>query len=167
MASARDLERLAPTFTGCSQRPEDHMPPPKSGKKLSPAQIELIKTWIEQGANWNSHWAFAAPLRPALPKVENPTWVRNSIDEFVLSRLEHEDGLREIQNRQTVGFDQNVTNPIDALVPKTGTLLQGKTLKGGLYPFIVGDLMKLLLAAMVLPGAWAVVDRVKGRKQGS
>jgi hypothetical protein len=47
-------------------------------------------------------------------------------------RLEHEDGLREIQNRQTVGFDQNATNPIDALVPKAGTLLQGKTLKGGL-----------------------------------
>jgi hypothetical protein len=47
-------------------------------------------------------------------------------------RLEHEDGLREINNQQTVGFDPNVTNPIDALVNKTGTLLAGKTLKGGL-----------------------------------
>jgi hypothetical protein len=47
-------------------------------------------------------------------------------------RLEHEDGLREINNRQTVGFDQNAVNPIDALVPKAGTLLAGKTLKGGL-----------------------------------
>jgi hypothetical protein len=47
-------------------------------------------------------------------------------------RLEHEDGLREINNRQTVAFDQNATNPIDALVPKAGTLLAGKTLKGGL-----------------------------------
>jgi hypothetical protein len=47
-------------------------------------------------------------------------------------RLEHEDGLREIDNRQTVGFDQNATNPIDAMVNKTGTLLQGRTLKGGL-----------------------------------
>src|SRR5207248_1462206 len=46
-------------------------------------------------------------------------------------RLEHEDGLREIDNRQTVAFDQNVTNPIDAFVPKTG-LLAGRTLKGGL-----------------------------------
>lgn len=44
-------------------------------------------------------------------------------------RLEHEDGLKEVNNRQTVGFDRNVTNPIDALVPKTG-LLAGKTLKG-------------------------------------
>jgi hypothetical protein len=47
-------------------------------------------------------------------------------------RLEHEDGLREVDNRQTVAFDESVTNPIDALVNKTGTLLAGKTLKGGL-----------------------------------
>jgi len=47
-------------------------------------------------------------------------------------RLEHEDGLREIENRQTVGFDQNATNPIDGLVNKAGTLLQGRTLRGGL-----------------------------------
>jgi len=47
-------------------------------------------------------------------------------------RLEHEDGLREINNRQTVGFDESAVNPIDALVPKAGTLLAGKTLKGGL-----------------------------------
>ena len=47
-------------------------------------------------------------------------------------RFEHEDGLREVNNFQTVAFDQNVTNPIDATVPKAGTLLAGKTLKGGL-----------------------------------
>src|SRR5262245_968225 len=47
-------------------------------------------------------------------------------------RLEHEDGLREVNDQQTVGFDQNAINPIDALVNKTGTLLQGRTLRGGL-----------------------------------
>ncbi|MEQ1759798.1 MAG: carboxypeptidase-like regulatory domain-containing protein [Vicinamibacterales bacterium] len=47
-------------------------------------------------------------------------------------RLEHEDGLREAQNRQTVGFDRTLVNPIDALVPKAGTLLAGRTLRGGL-----------------------------------
>src|SRR4030095_1455608 len=47
-------------------------------------------------------------------------------------RFEHEDGLREIENRQTVAFDTNVTNPLDALVPKARTPLAGKTLKGGL-----------------------------------
>jgi hypothetical protein len=47
-------------------------------------------------------------------------------------RLEHEDGLREVENRQTVGFDQNAVNPIDALVPKAGTPLEGRTIRGGL-----------------------------------
>lgn len=46
-------------------------------------------------------------------------------------RFEHEDGLREVQNRQTVAFDQTVVSPLDALVPKTG-LLAGRTLNGGL-----------------------------------
>ncbi len=41
-----------------------------------------------------------------------------------------------------------------------------KTLKGGLYPFIVGDLMKLMLAAWTLPAAWALVDRFKGHRSG-
>lgn len=36
------------------------------------------------------------------------------------------------------------------------------TLKGGLYPFIGGDAVKLLAAALVLPGVWALVDRIKG-----
>ena len=47
-------------------------------------------------------------------------------------RFEHEDGLREVDNRQTVAFDRDAVNPIDALVPKAGTLLAGKTVKGGL-----------------------------------
>ena len=47
-------------------------------------------------------------------------------------RFEHEDGLREDREPQTVGFDQAATNPIDALVPKAGTALAGRTLRGGL-----------------------------------
>jgi hypothetical protein len=47
-------------------------------------------------------------------------------------RLEHETGLQEINNEQTVAFDQNVTNPLDGVVPKAGTPLAGKTIKGGL-----------------------------------
>ncbi len=39
-----------------------------------------------------------------------------------------------------------------------------KTLKGGLYPFIVGDMMKLMLAAATLPAAWALVHRFKGHR---
>ena len=71
-------------------------------------------------------------------------------------RLEHEAGLREVENRQTVAFDQNAINPIDALVPKAGTPLAGRTLRGGLIfagvdgaPEEQGDLPALKLAPRV------------------
>lgn len=46
-------------------------------------------------------------------------------------------------------------------IPGDNTL--DKTLVGGLYPFIVGDLIKLMLAGMVLPGAWEIVNSIKKR----
>jgi mono/diheme cytochrome c family protein len=67
---------------------DEHMPPPASGKKLSPAQIELITRWIREGATWQKHWSFIPPERPALPPVSAAGWVRNPIDAFVLARLE-------------------------------------------------------------------------------
>ena len=47
----------------------------------------------------------------------------------------------------------------DAIV---GNDVLDKTLKGGLYPFIGGDAVKLLVASMVLPGAWELVGRFRG-----
>jgi hypothetical protein len=46
-------------------------------------------------------------------------------------RFEHEEGLREVENRQSVAFDTAAVSPLNALVPKTG-LLAGRTLMGGL-----------------------------------
>ena len=66
------------------------MPPPKSQRKLTPSQIELIRRWIEQGAIWERHWAFVGPDRPKPPKVRNQDWPDNEIDVFVLERLERE-----------------------------------------------------------------------------
>jgi hypothetical protein len=76
-----------------STDPKRQMPPPKAGKHLSPRQIELIRRWIEEGAKWPRHWAFTPPVRPPLPPVRNTSWPRNSIDAFVLARLEKE-GLK-------------------------------------------------------------------------
>ena len=45
----------------------------------------------------------------------------------------------------------------------SGSSTLDKTLRGGLYPFIVGDLMKLVAAALVLPAAWLAVERGKGK----
>ena len=69
---------------------DEVMPPRKEHKDLKPAQIALIKSWIEQGAPWQPHWSFIAPSRPALPKVKDSSWVRNPVDQFILARLEKE-----------------------------------------------------------------------------
>src|SRR5262249_27727574 len=68
----------------------ERMPPAKSGKSLTAAQIELIRRWIVEGAKWQPHWAFIPPRRPEAPRVRRPDWVRNPIDAFTLSRLERE-----------------------------------------------------------------------------
>ena len=73
-----------------SHDPDEVMPPPKSGKQLTPTQIDKLRQWIDQGADWQEHWAFATPTRPATPEVSDAHWVRNPIDAFVLERLEQE-----------------------------------------------------------------------------
>jgi hypothetical protein len=70
--------------------PDQLMPPIKSGKKLTDAQKRLLQTWVAQGADWEPLWSFVAPTRPALPAVQNEKWCRNSIDYFILARLEAE-----------------------------------------------------------------------------
>lgn len=66
------------------------MPPVISGRSLTAKQIELIRQWIDQGAHWETHWAFVTPKRPPLPDVRNRGWARNDIDRFILARLERE-----------------------------------------------------------------------------
>jgi hypothetical protein len=70
--------------------PDDVMPPPKSGKKLTSAQVDLLQRWIAQGAPWKVHWAYEPPRRPVVPAVKEKRWARNPIDHFILERLEHE-----------------------------------------------------------------------------
>jgi len=67
---------------------DEVMPPPSSHKSLTLQQKELLRTWITEGAEYQGHWAYLAPVKPELPQVRNPGWVRNPIDRFVLAELE-------------------------------------------------------------------------------
>ncbi len=70
------------------------------GGELPPADIALIRSWIDEGAVWPEelssveastprHWAYLKPVTPQIPQV-NSRWIRNPIDSFVLHRLEKE-----------------------------------------------------------------------------
>ncbi len=70
--------------------PDDRMPPAKTGKPLSAAESALLERWVAEGAEYQAHWAFVAPVRPAPPAVRRADWPRNEIDRFILARLERE-----------------------------------------------------------------------------
>ena len=62
--------------------PEFRMP--KDGDPLTEDQVGLIRRWINQGAEWERHWAYESPVRPRLPDVDAPT----PLDAFVRVHLE-------------------------------------------------------------------------------
>ncbi len=69
---------------------DDQMPPAKVNKVLKPEEKELLKKWIAEGAPYEPHWSFIAPVKAPLPAVKDQKWMRNPIDAFVLARLEQE-----------------------------------------------------------------------------
>jgi hypothetical protein len=95
---------------------DDHMPPVKSGKKLTGGQIELIKKWVEQGAVWKEHWSFIPATRPAIPEVKEKKWARNGIDYFILNRLEAE-GMRPAGEADRATLIRRVTFDLTGLPP--------------------------------------------------
>jgi len=71
-----------------SADPKEIMPPPAAHKELTPEQKEMLQKWVSAGAEYQPHWSFIPPVRPALPAVKNVGWVKNPIDQFVLAKLE-------------------------------------------------------------------------------
>jgi mono/diheme cytochrome c family protein len=67
------------------------MPPPDEKKPLTPEQIATLKKWIAEGAEYESHWAFAAPTKPSVPEIQQPGGrIHNEIDAFIVDRLGRE-----------------------------------------------------------------------------
>ena len=88
VVEAGDLENSELYRRLVSTDPEVVMPPPSSKKSIVESQRAKIKTWIQQGAKWERHWAFQPIKRPMLPTVADRKWVVNPIDLFVLKQLE-------------------------------------------------------------------------------
>lgn len=68
--------------------PDSRMPPGDHGPALEPEQIELLRRWIDQGAEWEQHWSFMPPRADSLPAVKRENWPRDPLDQFVLARIE-------------------------------------------------------------------------------
>src|SRR5689334_19101780 len=93
------------------------MPPAYMGReKLTDREIELIRRWIEQGAKWQPFWSFIPPKRPPVPTVSGSAWIRNPIDNFVLSRLERE-GLQPSPEADKRTLIRRVTLDLTGIPP--------------------------------------------------
>ncbi len=65
------------------------MPPPEANKRpLGDAERGMLRAWIDDGAPYEAHWAFEAPVGHDPPAVSDEAWCRDEIDRFVLARLD-------------------------------------------------------------------------------
>lgn len=97
-----------------SSDPEARMPyhsPP-----LLPQQIAVLRRWIQEGAEWEEHWAFVAPKPQVLPTVKQTSWIRRPLDRFILARLEKE-GLAPSAEADKAALLRRVTFDLTGLPP--------------------------------------------------
>ena len=73
------------------------MPPDDQGRPLAAEQIEQLRAWIDQGAEWpedpdiaptSAHWSFQPIKMTVPPTVYDREWVRSPVDAFVRYGLE-------------------------------------------------------------------------------
>lgn len=62
------------------------MPPPESNLELTEYEKSVLTKWIEQGAEYKTHWAFIPPTTPEVPQLEI-SWGNNEIDKFIKVKL--------------------------------------------------------------------------------
>ncbi len=99
-----------------SNDPNRVMPPPNSGKSITPADIAILQRWIAEGAGYQGHWAFIAPQRLDPPPVRGSDFVRNEIDQFLIARLE-EEGLTPNGDADKITLIRRLTLDLNGLPP--------------------------------------------------
>ncbi|MFN7543361.1 MAG: PSD1 and planctomycete cytochrome C domain-containing protein [Acidobacteriota bacterium] len=96
-------------------------PMPPSGTRLTEAEVDALKRWIDSGAKYEEHWAYRKPERRNLPAVKDEAWGRNAIDAFVLAKLE-EKGLRPSGPADAATLARRVALDLTGMPPEAAVL---------------------------------------------
>jgi hypothetical protein len=102
-----------------SKDPHYLMPQVAEGeaKPLAAGEIATLTEWIREGAVYRPHWAFEAPLRPAVPVPRTEArWVTTPIDNFILAKLEQA-GLDPSPEANRAALIRRVTLDLTGLLP--------------------------------------------------
>jgi hypothetical protein len=100
---------------------DDRMPPIDSNLALTASEIDTLRRWIAEGADWEEHWAFVPPKKPTASKPSDPSWARTGIDPFVLARLEA-NGLGPNRSAEPATWLRRVTLDLTGLPPTPSEL---------------------------------------------
>ncbi|WP_411845434.1 PSD1 and planctomycete cytochrome C domain-containing protein [Roseibacillus persicicus] len=99
--------------------PDDIMPPPEKKSHIKPLTSEekdVLKRWIEQGAEYEDFWAFVPPRQHELPEVSLPDWSGDPIDRFALAKME-EKGLSPSERADRRSLIRRVSLDLTGLPP--------------------------------------------------
>lgn len=143
------------------ERHEDKMP--KEAPPLKEEEVETLKKWIDQGANWGNHWAYNRVERPEIPTIggflarlgliddEETSWAKNEIDHFVLEKL-HEQGLKPAPEADRATLIRRVSLDLTGLPP---TDAQVQRFLKDTSPKAYETLVDSLLASSAYGERWA------------
>ncbi len=120
-ANASEMIRRLMLTDPDERMPLDHPP-------LKPDEIDLLRKWIDQGAEWGNHWAYVPVKKPDVPQtgtfwsrlgiVENDetNWVKNEIDPFILDKL-HPEALKPSPEADRATLIRRVSLDLTGLPP--------------------------------------------------
>ncbi len=94
---------------------DEVMPPPESHKSLNPREVALLEKWIQQGAEFQPHWSFAALTRPSVPKTTAEA--ANPIDHYIAEKLDAA-GLKMNPSEEARRFHRRLSFDLTGLPPK-------------------------------------------------
>lgn len=93
------------------------MPPPSTKLSLTADEKQILKAWVEGGAEYEEHWSFSPLAKTvALPKVDDESWCKQPLDRFVLANLESKQ-LDPTQEASPLRWLRRVTLDLTGLPP--------------------------------------------------
>jgi hypothetical protein len=110
-----DLERSELVVRITSTDKDETMPPPKAIRQLKPAEVDILKRWVKEGAPWGVHWAFA-PMQKVSASPAPSVTAQNEIDALVHVALAKE-GLKPAPEAERERLLRRVTLDLTGLPP--------------------------------------------------
>src|SRR5262245_11165226 len=134
-----------------ADEPSERMPPTRTGKKLSKAEIDTLTRWVKEGGKYSRHWAYVPPVRPEMPAIKDAGWVKNPIDRFILARLEKE-GLTPMPEANRYALARRLALDLTGLPP---TLVEAEAFVKDTSPDAYEKYVDLLLRKESYGEHWA------------